>query len=90
MIAELDGGAPLTIVAGMHAGCFELFAHDHIRGIADLKGGSVGVPPGFETPRHLVSIMASYVGSTQIKISIGSVIRRRGWSSLSNGRSMHS
>ena len=45
VISELDGGAPLTMVAGVHAGCFELFAHDHIRSIADLKGGRVGVPP---------------------------------------------
>ena len=28
VIAELDGGAPLTMVAGMHVGCFELFAHE--------------------------------------------------------------
>ena len=62
MIAELDGGAPVTMVAGVHVGCFELFAHEHIRSIADLKGRTVGVPPGYETPRHLVSIMASYVG----------------------------
>ncbi len=54
VIEELDGGAPLTMVAGMHVGCFELFAHDHIRSIADLKGRKVGVPPGFGTPRHLV------------------------------------
>ena len=62
VIAELDGGAPLTMVAGMHVGCFELFAHDHVRSIADLKGSKVGVPSGFGTPRHIVSIMASYVG----------------------------
>ena len=51
-IAELDGGAPLTMVAGVHVGVFELFAQDHIRSIADLKGARVGVPPGFATPRH--------------------------------------
>ena len=62
VIAELDAGAPVTMVTGMHVGCFEVFAHEVIRGIADLKGRTVGVPPGYETPRHLVSIMASYVG----------------------------
>jgi NitT/TauT family transport system substrate-binding protein len=62
VIAELDGGAPVTMVAGVHVGCFELFAQESIRGIADLKGRTVGVPPGYSTPRHLVSIMASYVG----------------------------
>ncbi len=62
VIAELDAGAPLTMIAGIHVGCFELFAQDYIRNIGDLKGRTVGVPPGFATPRHLVSIMASYVG----------------------------
>ncbi len=61
VIEAVDGGAPVTMVAGIHAGCFELFAHEHIRGVADLKGRTVGVPP-FATPRQLVSIMASYVG----------------------------
>ena len=44
MIEAVDGGAPVTMVAGIHAGCFELFAHEHIRGVADLKGRTVGVP----------------------------------------------
>ena len=55
VIEAVDGGAPVTMVAGIHAGCFELFAHEHIRGVADLKGRTVGVPPGFTTPRQLVS-----------------------------------
>jgi NitT/TauT family transport system substrate-binding protein len=62
VIAELDDGAPITMIAGVHVGCFELFAQDHIHSIGDLKGRTVGIPPGFATPRHLVSIMASYVG----------------------------
>jgi NitT/TauT family transport system substrate-binding protein len=62
VVAELDGGAPLTVVAGVHVGCFELFAHEHIHSIADLKSSTVGVPQNYATPRHLVSMMASYVG----------------------------
>ena len=30
-------------LAGVHPGCFELFAHERIRSITDLKGKSVGV-----------------------------------------------
>ena len=33
---------PITVVTGVHAGCYELFAHGGIRSIADLKGKSVG------------------------------------------------
>ena len=34
---------PITALAGVHPGCFELFAHEPIRTISDLKGKKVGV-----------------------------------------------
>ena len=43
----------------MHAGCFELFAHDGIRGIADLKGKSVGLELAMPA---LLTLMAAHVG----------------------------
>ena len=36
-------GAAITVLAGVHVGCFELFGNESIRSIADLKGKSVGV-----------------------------------------------
>jgi NitT/TauT family transport system substrate-binding protein len=62
VIAEVDNGAPVTMVAGVHAGCFELFAHDYTRSITDLRGRAVGWFTGYPTPRHLVSLMAKLVG----------------------------
>ena len=41
-VIAIDRQLPITIVTGVHAGCYELFAHQGIRGIADLKGKSVG------------------------------------------------
>src|SRR5215472_1655299 len=41
LIADLDAGAALTVLAGVHVGCTELFVHEPIRGIGDLKGKSV-------------------------------------------------
>ena len=43
MIFRLDAGEPVTALAGVHAGCYELFAHEPIRTISDLKGKRVGV-----------------------------------------------
>jgi NitT/TauT family transport system substrate-binding protein len=57
-ITAIDAGAPITIVSGVHAGCYELFAQDGIRGIADLKGKSVGCS---FTP-DLIQLMAAYLG----------------------------
>ena len=42
-IIAVDAGEPLVTLAGVHVGCFELFGHEGIRSIPDLKGKSVGV-----------------------------------------------
>jgi len=55
-VIAIDRGLPITVVTGVHAGCYELFAHGGIRGIADLKGKSVG-----GDSRYL-SLIAAYVG----------------------------
>jgi NitT/TauT family transport system substrate-binding protein len=57
-ISAIDDGVPITIVTGVHAGCYELFAHGEIRGIADLKGKSVGMLG----TTSLISTLAAYVG----------------------------
>ena len=54
----IDRELPITVLTGVHAGCYELFAHGGIRGIADLKGKSVGQLGSPE----LISMMAAYVG----------------------------
>jgi len=61
-IASIDAGVPLAVVAGMHSGCFELFAHDGIHGVTDLKGKRVGVDRFTSHPHILVTLMAAYVG----------------------------
>ncbi len=54
----IDRGLPITVVTGVHVGCYELFAHGGIRGIADLKGKRVGQLGGAD----LIQMMAAYVG----------------------------
>jgi NitT/TauT family transport system substrate-binding protein len=43
VVSHLDSGEPVTALAGVHSGCYELFAHDPIRAISDLKGKKVGI-----------------------------------------------
>jgi len=62
-VRRLDAGVPITVLAGMHPGCFNLFVHEHIRTFTDLKGKQVGFNEGRGSAEHLyVSIMAAYVG----------------------------
>ena len=58
----LEGGAPITVVAGLHTGCFELFAHEPIRTIGDLKGRRFGINALGSGKHMYVAIMAAQVG----------------------------
>jgi NitT/TauT family transport system substrate-binding protein len=66
-LEAIDAGEPITVLAGVMAGCFELFANEGIRSIADLKGRSVGVQAAGSTPHALVTLMAAQVGLDPVK-----------------------
>jgi NitT/TauT family transport system substrate-binding protein len=57
-ITAIDAGVPITILTGVHAGCYEVFAHGDIRSIADLKGKRIGMLG----TTSLVATLAAYVG----------------------------
>ena len=61
-LLHLDEGAPVVILSGGHVGCLELFAHEPIRSVRDLKGRSVAVYAlGTATHVFLAALMA-YIG----------------------------
>ena len=62
LLIPIDAGEKITIIAGVHVGCFELFATDRIRTVADLKGKTVGVQNLGNSPYVFVSAMAAHVG----------------------------
>ena len=62
LIMHLDAGDPITILGGVHVGCFELFGTERVRSIRDLKGKNVAVG-GLGLPTHLfLASMVAYVG----------------------------
>jgi NitT/TauT family transport system substrate-binding protein len=63
-LAGIDVGEPITVLAGIHVGCFELFARAGIRTIADLRGKSVGLKA---SPPALFGLMAAQVGLDSAK-----------------------
>jgi NitT/TauT family transport system substrate-binding protein len=67
LIIAIDAGEPITIVAGEHVGCFEMFAREGIRSIPDLKGKTVGVQALGSSQHVFVSSMAAHVGLDPVK-----------------------
>jgi NitT/TauT family transport system substrate-binding protein len=58
LIQGLIGGAPVVVVAGVHVGCYELFAQHDIRRVSELRGKRVAAG---DNPT-LFSLMAAQVG----------------------------
>ena len=58
-LLAIDHGAPITILAGVHSGCYELFAREDLDSITELKGKQVGVQAGSPA---LLKLMAAQVG----------------------------
>jgi len=62
LVVQLDAGDPITLLGGVHVGCYELFGTDRVRAIRDLKGKTVAVT-GLGLTQHLfLSSMVAHVG----------------------------
>ena len=61
-VRSIDAGAPITLLAGIHVGCYELFTRAGIRSMADLKGKSVGIQALGSNPHVLLTLLAAQVG----------------------------
>jgi len=61
-IQTIEEGGALTLLGGVHVGCYELFAKDEIRSVGDLKGRTVGIQTAGVTPHAFLTAMAAHVG----------------------------
>jgi NitT/TauT family transport system substrate-binding protein len=67
LVVTMDAGGPITVLAGVHPGCFELFGNEKVRGVRDLRGKSVGVQALGSSPHVFLTGMAAYVGLDPLK-----------------------
>jgi NitT/TauT family transport system substrate-binding protein len=62
LVAGFDRGVELTVLGGVHVGCFELFVNDGSRSLVELKGKSIGIT-FLGSPGHLfLAAIAAHVG----------------------------
>jgi NitT/TauT family transport system substrate-binding protein len=63
ILFQQEAGLPVIALAGVHIGCFELFVHEPIRTISDLKGKTVDTTDPYGSGAYLLmAIMAASVG----------------------------
>jgi NitT/TauT family transport system substrate-binding protein len=61
-IQTIDRGGALTVLGGVHVGCYELFAREGINSVSELKGKTVGVEVGGEGQQAFLIALAAHVG----------------------------
>lgn len=62
LILRVDRGEPITILAGIHPGCYELFTSQKLQSLRDLKGRTIAIRAR-EGPEHVfLASMMAYVG----------------------------
>jgi NitT/TauT family transport system substrate-binding protein len=62
-VRRLDAGVPITVLAGVHPGCMNLFAQEPVRTFSDLRGKQIGINEQIGSTDYLyISIMATHVG----------------------------
>ena len=66
-VAAIDRGAPITVLAGVHVGCFELFVNGAIRGIGDLRGKSVGAQSLGSSAQIFLGALAAAIGLDPVR-----------------------
>ena len=76
----------MTALAGLHAGCYELFAHEPIRNISDLKGKRVGIQTLASSAHLYLSIMAAYVGLDPTRHRVDRAARWQGMELFAAGQ----
>jgi NitT/TauT family transport system substrate-binding protein len=67
LIPLLDAGEPVTLLAGVHAGCFELFVNGNINSVRDLKGKTIALSVLGGSEYIYLSSIISYIGMTPQK-----------------------
>ena len=60
LMLTMNAGGPVTVLSGLHLGCFELFGKNEIRSLGDLKGRTVGTDA--ISDQALLTIMTRLVG----------------------------
>ena len=62
LMLALDAGQPITILSGLHVGCFELFANERVNAIRDLKGKRIAISATGSGEHVYLASMLAYVG----------------------------
>jgi len=70
LVPAIDSSLPIVVLAGIHGGCYELFAKGPVKGIKDLKGKRIAITTVGAGEQVFIASMMAYVGMDPRKDAI--------------------
>jgi NitT/TauT family transport system substrate-binding protein len=70
LVPAIDTQVPMVVLAGIHGGCYELFAKGPVKGIGDLKGKRIAITAVGAGEQVFIASMMAYVGMDPRKDAI--------------------
>ncbi len=62
LVASIDAGLPISVLAGLHVGCWELFGQDWVPSVRHLNGRSIAIAAHGSLEHVWLSSILAYVG----------------------------
>jgi NitT/TauT family transport system substrate-binding protein len=62
LLPHMDAGQAITVLSGLHGGCYQLFGNERVHAIRDLKGKTAAIHYFGSGDHILLSTMLAYVG----------------------------
>jgi NitT/TauT family transport system substrate-binding protein len=62
LLPAVESGTPVVALAGIHAGCWELFGNDSVHAVRDIKGKRVAIHALLDFDHTMVASLLAYVG----------------------------
>jgi NitT/TauT family transport system substrate-binding protein len=67
LLTSVESNGASVALAGIHIGCFELFARDSIGSVRDLRGKTIAIPSRGSPDHMLMASMLAYIGIDPVK-----------------------
>lgn len=62
LVARLDAGDPMVVLAGVHTGCIEILGNDRVRSIRDLRGKKIAAGLVGSGLPQLIGVLLGQIG----------------------------
>jgi NitT/TauT family transport system substrate-binding protein len=62
IVGRIDAGDPIVVLAGLHAGCYELFGNERVSSTRELRGSRIAIGQIGDGDDRFIATLMAYIG----------------------------